>query len=256
MGPGRRIHKSQDPKMRQCLQIRTANYPIIQIDLETGMEMNARTLLLWLCLAGVAFWGWQHFHKDIQKTRDGLGIAPDAVVMLWVPECGDICLDQAKQIQRRGIDVVNLDVQDGASGTRLWDELGGGNGPYPTFLVGKDVFRAGQRGDLRSKLLDVYGPGALKSVEKQYFKKHFNPDGTARAVLYTAVWCGYCKELKADLDASHTPYTEIDAEKHYNPQELAEVMNIPGFPTAYFGYERLSGDTSELASQIRADLKQ
>ena len=55
--------------MHQYLQIRRCNYLIIQINLDLCIEMNARTLL-WLCLAGVAFWGWQHFHKNIQKTRD------------------------------------------------------------------------------------------------------------------------------------------------------------------------------------------
>ncbi|MGH8108014.1 MAG: glutaredoxin family protein [Arenimonas sp.] len=217
--------------------------------------MNVKTLLIWLCLAGAGIFTWKHFDKDIQNTRDGLGINPNAVVMLWMPECGDVCLDQAKQIKRRGIEVVNLDVNDGGSGTKLWAELGGGNGPFPTFLIGKDVFRAGQSGDLRSKLLSVYGSTALKSVEKQYFKKHFNPDATSRAVLYTAEWCGYCKQLKADLNASHTPYTEIDVEKHYNPDELAEVMNIPGFPTVYFGYDKIEGDVSSIASQIRANVK-
>ncbi len=217
--------------------------------------MNVKTLLIWFCLGGAGMFAWKHFDKDIQKTRDTLGINPNAVVMLWMPECGDVCLDQAKQIKRRGIEVVNLDVKDGASGTKLWEELGGGNGPFPTFLIGKDVYRAGQDGDLRSKLLSVYGSTALKSVEKQYFKMHFNTDSTSRAVLYTAEWCGYCKQLKADLNASHTPYTEIDVEKHYNPDELSEVMNIPGFPTVYYGYEKIEGDVSSIASQIRANVK-
>ncbi len=217
--------------------------------------MNVRTLLIWLCLAGAGIFVWKHFDKDIQKTRDGLGINPNAVVMLWMPECGDVCLDQAKQITKRGIEVVNLDVNDGASGAKLWEALGGGNGPFPTFLIGKDVFRAGQDGDLRSKLLSVYGPSALKSVEKQYFKNHFNADASSRAVLYTAEWCGYCKQLRSDLQSSNTPFTEIDVEKHYNPEELAQVMDIPGFPTVYFGYEKIQGDVSDMASQIRANLK-
>jgi glutaredoxin len=217
--------------------------------------MNVKNLLLYACLAGAAFFGWKHFNKDIQKTRDSLGIKPHAVVMLWVPECGEVCLDQARQIARRGIEVVNLDVNDGGSGTKLWEAIGGGNGPFPTFLIDKEVFRTGQDGDLRSKLLSVYGSTALKSVEKQYFKKHFNADASSRAVLYTAEWCGYCKQIRSDLESTNTPFTEIDVEKHYNPQELAEVMNIPGFPTVYFGYQKIEGDVSDMASQLRANLK-
>lgn len=231
------------------------NYFTIQFVFGSGNCMNVRNLLIWLSLAGLAFLGWEHFHKDIQKTRSSLGISPNAVVMLWMPACGDVCLDQARQIKKRGIEVVNLDVQDGGAGTKLWDELGGGMGPFPTFLIGNEVFRAGQDGDLRSKLLSVYGPTALKSVEKLYFKQHFNADASSRAVLYTAEWCGYCKQLRSDLQSTGTPFTEIDVEKHYNPQELAEVMNIPGFPTVYYGYEKIEGDVSDVASQLRANLK-
>jgi glutaredoxin len=217
--------------------------------------MNLKTILILCVLAIASLMGWKHLHPDIQKIRDGAGINTNAVVMLWTPECGNVCLDQAQQIKKRGIEVVSLDINDGTTGGQLWKAVGGGNGPFPTFLLGKDVFRPSAGAGLRSKLMSIYGESVLTAREKKYFKKHFDADGTSRAVLYTAVWCGYCKQLKADLDASHTPYTEIDAEKHNNPQELAEVMNIPGFPTVYYGYERLNGDVSDMASQIRTDLK-
>jgi glutaredoxin len=217
--------------------------------------MNVKTILLLVCLAIVAAFGWKHFNVDIQKIRDEAGIKPTAVVMLWVAECGDVCLDEAKKMQRRGIEVVNMDINDSASGSQLWKAVGGGNGPFPSFLIGEELFRSGQDGDLRTKLLSVYGESVLTAREKKYFKKHFDAGVTPRAVLYTAEWCGYCKQLRSDLQSSNTPFTEIDVEKHVNPEELSEVMTIPGFPTVYFGYEKLNGDVSDIASQIRANLK-
>jgi glutaredoxin len=217
-----------------------------------GFAMNVKTLLLCVVLLAVAAFGWKHFNPDIGKIRANAGIDSEAVVMLWVPECGDICLDQAKQIRQRGVEVVNLDVNDGAAGQQLWKALRGGNGPYPAFLIGNEMVRANSAGAIRSKLIDVYGESTLTAREKKYFKKHFDAGVTPRAVLYTAEWCGYCKQLRSDLQSTNTPFTEIDVEKHNNPDELSEVMNIPGFPTVYFGYEKLKGDVSDIASQIRA----
>jgi glutaredoxin len=217
--------------------------------------MSVKTILLLICLAIVAALAWKHFNPDIGKIRADAGIDSNAVVMLWIPECGAICLDQAKQIKQRGVAVVNLDVNDGAAGQQLWKALRGGNGPYPTFLIGTEMVQASSAGAIRSKLMDVYGESTLTTREKKYFKKHFDAGVTPRAVLYTAEWCGYCKQLRSDLQSTNTPFTEIDVEKHHNPDELSEVMSIPGYPTVYYGYDRLSGDVSSLASQLRTNLK-
>ncbi len=217
--------------------------------------MNVKTILLWVGAAIVAALAWKHFNVDVQKIRDDAGIKPTAVVMFWVPECGDVCLNEAKKLQGRDIEVVNLNVNDGATGSKLWKAFGGGNGPFPSFLIGKELVRGARESDLRAKLLNTYGETALKSIEKRYFKKHFNSDASARAVLYTAEWCGYCKQLRSDLQSTNTPFTEIDVEKHANPEELSDVMDIPGFPTVYIGYEKLSGDLGDIANRIRSDSK-
>jgi glutaredoxin len=216
------------------------------------LGMNVKTLLLCLLFLVLATFGWKHFNPNMATVRVNAGIDSDAVVMLWIPECGDICLDQAKQIEQRGVEVVNLDVNDGGAGQQLAKALRVGNGPYPMFLIGTEIVRAHSVGAMRSKLMDVYGESVLTPREKRYFERHFDPGATPRAVLYTAEWCGYCKQLRSDLQSTNTPFTEIDVEKHSNPDELSEVMNIPGFPTVYYGYDKLSGDMSSIASQIRA----
>ena len=37
--------------------------------------------------------------------------------------------------------------------------------------------------------------------------------GSERVVLLTTAWCGYCKKLRADLDAAGVSYREWDTER-------------------------------------------
>jgi len=215
---------------------------------------NMKNLLILACVAAIAVFAWKRSNPDVQKARDQLGIDANAVVMIWIPACGDLCLNQASDIQSRGVNVVTLDAEDGADGSKLWKSIGGGN-TYPVFIIGKEVVRPQREGDLRGPLLRAHGRAAMNPSERHYFKAHFNADDSDRAVLYTAEWCGYCRQLRADLTESGTAFNEIDVEKHPGKEELSEVMKIAGFPTVYVGVTRLSGSIPEIASQIRKRVK-
>jgi glutaredoxin len=211
--------------------------------------MKFRNLVI---LGIVGFFVWKHLHPDVSKLRVKAGIDPNDVVMLSVTECGAVCTDQAKMIEKRGVHVVTFDVDtdpEGGVGKRLWQAIGSPN-RFPSFLIGKTVFSGGQQ-DLRSVLVAEMGDRVLRAPERIYFSAHFT-NQVPQATLYTAPWCGYCKALRADLKASGTPFKEIDVESHRSRDTLTEVMEIDGYPAVYFGYERLNGAPNDLANQIRS----
>ena len=209
--------------------------------------MRIRTLLI---LGTIAFFGWRYMHVDAAAERRKAGVAPDDVVMFSAPECGDLCAEQMRQLRTRSVHAVQLDV-DSPLGAGLWKAFGSPNS-FPIFLVRDQLVTFV---DLRASLVAAYGDKALTRVENYFFKTHFDASQRPQAVLYTAVWCGYCKALRADLQSTATPFKEIDAERHSNAAQLAEIMGIAGFPAVYFGYQRLSGPPTELAQQIRQHLR-
>ncbi len=79
--------------------------------------------------------GWSFFRVDIDDIRTSYAISPDAVIMFSKSDCGSICTERAAQISAAGIEVVPLDINDGTAGSHLWQALGGGDGPFPAFLV-------------------------------------------------------------------------------------------------------------------------
>ena len=45
-------------------------------------------------------------------------------------------------------------------------------------------------------------------------------------VMYSTVWCGYCKRLKTMMKAAGIPFTEVDIE--HDPAAAALVMGVNG----------------------------
>jgi mycoredoxin len=45
-------------------------------------------------------------------------------------------------------------------------------------------------------------------------------------VMYSTVWCGYCKRLKTALKASGIPFVEVDIE--HDPVAAQFVMSVNG----------------------------
>lgn len=205
--------------------------------------MSLRTLVI---LAVIGYLGWRYFHVDLAQARTAAGLGPDDVAVLTVPECGDICRDQIRQFGNRGVRLVELDVST-EPGRSLWKALGSPN-QFPSYLVGEQQVLAPS---LRSALAEVHGSKGLTPLENRYFQPHFAA-GQPRAVMYSAQWCGICRSLREELQRAGTPFVEIDVERHASRPQLADVMQIDGYPTVYVGYERLEGAPAQLAAQIRS----
>ena len=45
-------------------------------------------------------------------------------------------------------------------------------------------------------------------------------------VMYSTVWCGYCKRLKTMMKSAGIPFTEVDIE--HDPAAAAFVMGVNG----------------------------
>lgn len=204
--------------------------------------MSLRTLLF---LTVIGFIGWRYFHVDLDQARTNAGLGPDDVAILTVPECGDICRDQVRQFGQRGVRLVELDVS-AEPGRSLWKALGSPN-QFPSYLVGQQLVMAPA---LRAALATTHGNKGLTPVEVRYFQPHFGAS-QPRAVMYSAQWCGACRSLRDELKGAGTPFVEIDVERHASRAQLAEIMQIGGYPTVYVGYERLDGSPAQLAAQIR-----
>ncbi|HEX6920994.1 MAG TPA: mycoredoxin [Actinomycetes bacterium] len=54
--------------------------------------------------------------------------------------------------------------------------------------------------------------------------------------MYSTVWCGYCRRLKAQMDREGIAYVEVDIED--DPQAAKLVMSVNGgnqtVPTVFF----------------------
>lgn len=73
----------------------------------------------------------------------------------------------------------------------------------------------------------------------------------SEVIMYSTVWCGYCKRLKTAMKASGIPFTEVDIE--HDPAAAQFVMSVNGgnqtVPTVKFA------DGSALTNPSIKDVK-
>ncbi|RZS87191.1 mycoredoxin [Motilibacter rhizosphaerae] len=47
----------------------------------------------------------------------------------------------------------------------------------------------------------------------------------ASVVMYSTVWCGYCRRLKSAMERAGVAYTEVDIEQDAEAAKLVEQVN-------------------------------
>jgi len=63
-------------------------------------------------------------------------------------------------------------------------------------------------------------------------------------VLYTAVWCGYCKAAKSYLGSKGIPYRELDVDTPAGKAAFAQ-LGVRGIPVLQANGQRLTGFTPQ-----------
>ena len=53
---------------------------------------------------------------------------------------------------------------------------------------------------------------------------------SARVVLYSTEWCGYCKQIRRFLDQKGVPYQAFDIEKDAQARKAYEALGGGGIP--------------------------
>lgn len=78
------------------------------------------------------------------------------------------------------------------------------------------------------------------------------PDST-RIAIYTTSWCGYCKRLREDLQASHISYIEYDVEKSLQGSLGFWALRGRGVPVSAIGPEVVYGyQVPKIEAALRA----
>ena len=55
-------------------------------------------------------------------------------------------------------------------------------------------------------------------------RSEFTPPAGA-VLMFSTTWCGYCKNLKSQLDGAGVPYTEVNIEEVEGTAELVAEVN-------------------------------
>ena len=82
-----------------------------------------------------------------------------------------------------------------------------------------------------------------------------SPAGAAvgnNVVLYTTVWCGYCRQARAYLDSRKIRYSDRDVEKSDSAREEYRKFGARGVPVILVGSQRMNGYSQEgLAKMLK-----
>lgn len=161
------------------------------------------------------------------------------VLLFTQSGCGASCDKAMQELNSRGVKFQQIKL-DNAETISRYKRLGG-DGRLPMLAVGNAVAHGYGKGDYASVLAENFGDGALTRAERRLFAHHFNAQGKPLVYMYGATWCGYCKELRAEMQRLHIEFVEVDVDRNPDRSFIEHVMDLPDFPVVYVGYERIVG---------------
>ena len=78
---------------------------------------------------------------------------------------------------------------------------------------------------------------ASPSIEKN----ELGGSADRKVILYSAVWCGYCKKARNYFNANNIPYKEYDVEKSRKGMRDYKKLKAKGVTVILIGQRRLNG---------------
>ena len=167
------------------------------------------------------------------------------VKVITIADCGRPCKMAIDELKRRRVAFEEIEIDphddnDNSEAFELWKNAG--RDVFPLLVSGDQVINgSGTPAMTASLLARNFDDKYLTSTEKNYFKNHFNADGSPRVVVYGADWCPYTRKLRAQLEDDNVDYLMIDVDKHYDKKRMSKTMEIEGFPATWVGYTRARG---------------
>ncbi|MFZ6720572.1 glutaredoxin family protein [Undibacterium sp. Ji49W] len=79
-----------------------------------------------------------------------------------------------------------------------------------------------------------------------------SPAAGKEPVLYSASWCGYCKQAKSYLSGKGISYREVDIDTSYGKTAFAEAGGGGGIPLMLAGNKRIQGFTAQAYDEFFA----
>lgn len=214
----------------------------IYIDSKGNNKLGMKKFFIFVLIVGAVY----KFNPDLFSFLHSKGAFDEQgnplTLVFTHDNCGKPCGEAVGFLKKRGIDYSLYSLDNNDVNTALWKEYGGVNS-FPNIIVGDERAYGSYKSQIVSALAMNYGDSVLTSAERYYMKKHFNADGSDRLVMYSASWCGYCKQLRETLDKNDVDYLEIDVEKSAQRKSMTAAMEITGYPLVYFGYKRMQSSS-------------
>ncbi len=153
--------------------------------------------------------------------------------------CGNFCDKAVNELKDRGVAFQEVKL-DGDDNIKRYQSLGG-KGPIPLLAVGSQTVEGYDKGEFASVLAQNFGDRALNRAELLFYKRHFNAEGKPLVYMYGATWCGYCKQLRAEMEGRKIEFVEVDVDLDPDKALIDDAMGLSGYPTTYVGYKRIVG---------------
>lgn len=195
-----------------------------------------------IVLALIIGGGW-HWYSNRSGNEIVLDESGNPVVVIYTTkQCGAPCRDALNILDSRRVPYQNkeLDVDDEANeDVKRWRSISGNI--LPLTVAGRTKVKGSSKWELIGLLGDNFGDQYLTVDEVGYFSRHFDASGAPKVALYGTAWCGYCAALRKDLQENGVDFVDIDVEKSGEFDKVTRVMEIPGYPAVWVGYNRVLG---------------
>lgn len=165
------------------------------------------------------------------------------VLVFTGQQCNGFCEKATQELKERKVDFQELTLDGNDENINHYKKLGG-NGQIPFLVVGNLTLQAYDRGMYASVLAQTYGDHALTPLERIYFKRHFNADGSPKVYMYGATWCGFCTVMREEMAKRKIEFSEIDVDMIADRAEVESAMDLSALPVTYVGYVRFVGSNS------------